>query len=118
MSARLWWRGWNCPWSLGCNEIFVTHRFMHNGEFEHSVKHHPAAARTATIEAEDELVQVVGQVRPVHGTLVSTQQPSLGQRSDSVYSRQQILGVFRTDPSRTLTAPLVNVAELIQPTVA
>ena len=61
------------------------HRFVNDGEFEHSEEHHSTAAVMAAVEAEHELVEVVRKVSPVHGALVGTQQPSLGQRSDPVY---------------------------------
>jgi hypothetical protein len=45
---------------LGGDEILVTHRFVGDGEFEHPVKHHPAAAGAAAVEAEYKFVQAAG----------------------------------------------------------
>jgi hypothetical protein len=51
---------------LGSNEFLVAHWLVSDGEIENPEEHHPAAAGTAAVEAEHELVQVAGQVRAVH----------------------------------------------------
>ena len=94
------------------------HRFVNDGEFEHSEEHHSTAAGMAAVEAEHELVEVVRKVSPVHGALVGTQQPSLGQRSDPVYPGQECCGILPADPGCPLAARLVDVSELVQPAVA
>ena len=53
---------------FGCgvnDEVPVAHRVVRNGELEHPIEHHPAAAGAAAVEAEYELTQVAGQVRGV-----------------------------------------------------
>jgi hypothetical protein len=52
---------------------------MRDGQLEDAVENHPATAGAATIEAKHELVQVAGQVRVLHGTLVCAQEPAFGQ---------------------------------------
>ncbi|MBS1211600.1 MAG: hypothetical protein H6R26_216 [Proteobacteria bacterium] len=82
MRARLRRYGRHGSVSPSGDQVLVAHRLVNNGEFEYPVEQHPAAARTAAVETEHELVQEAGQVRTVHGALVGTQQPPLGQRSD------------------------------------
>ena len=58
---------------FGCgvnDEVSVAHRVVRDGELEHPVEHHPAAAGAAAGEAEHELIQVAGQVRGVDRALV------------------------------------------------
>jgi hypothetical protein len=50
----------------------------------------PPATRISSIEAERELVQVVVQMLPADGTLMSAQQPSLQQGCHTVHPRKQI----------------------------
>ena len=69
--------GRHSPRSLGGDEILVAHRIRNDGQFEHPIEHHPAATGTAVVEAEHELIEVAGQVRVVHRTLMGTQQPPL-----------------------------------------
>ena len=67
---------------FGCgvnDEVSVAHRVVRDGELEHPVEHHPAAAGAAAVEAEHELIQVAGQVRGVDRALVRAQQPPLDQ---------------------------------------
>ena len=59
-------RGRYCTGSLGSDEVLVAHRLVSDGELEHSVEHHPAAAGASAVEAEHELVQVAGQMDTVH----------------------------------------------------
>jgi hypothetical protein len=42
-------------------------------EFEHPVEHHPATPGVAAVEAEDEFVQVAGQMRIINRALVGPQ---------------------------------------------
>jgi hypothetical protein len=52
---------------------------VRDGEFEQPVEDQASAARSAAVEAEDELVEVALQVCLVDRPLVGTEQPSLGQ---------------------------------------
>ena len=70
-------------------EVLVAHRGVGHGEVEHPIEHHPAAAGTAAVEAEHELIQVPGQVRVAHRALVGAQQPPLDQRGDSVHRGEE-----------------------------
>ncbi len=88
------------------------------GEFEHAVEQQPAAAGTAAVEAERELVEVAGQVRLVDRALVGAQQPALGQRGDPVHRGQQLTRVLAAGTGSPLAAPLVDIAEPGQPVVA
>lgn len=79
MAARPWRHGWHCPGLLGGDEIVVAHRVVGEGEFKHSVEHHPAAAGATAVEPEHELIQVADEVRVLHRALVGAQQPALSQ---------------------------------------
>jgi len=61
-----------------------------HGQFEQAIEDQAAAARAAAVEAEDELVEVAGQVGLVDGALVGAQQPALGQGGDAVHAGQQL----------------------------
>ena len=75
-SRRRRWLHFGC----GVNdEVSVAHRVVRDGELEHPVEHHPAAAGAAAVEAEHELIQVAGQVGGVDRALVRAQQPPLDQ---------------------------------------
>ena len=55
-SRRRRWLHFGC----GVNdEVSVAHRVVRDGELEHPVEHHPAAAGAAADEAEHELIQVL-----------------------------------------------------------
>jgi hypothetical protein len=61
------------------DQVAVAHRVVIDGELKYPMEEQPAATGVASIEAEHELVEVVGQVRVVDGALVGAQQPPLGQ---------------------------------------
>ena len=96
-------------------EVLVAHRGVGHGEVEHPIEHHPAAAGTAAVEAEHELIQVPGQVRVAHRALVGAQQPPLDQRGDSVHRGEELARVLPASPGGPLAAPVVDVAELSSP---
>mgnify|MGYP001794749435 CR=1 FL=1 len=50
------------------DQVTVTHPSVGDGKFEHAVEDHASAPRSAPVEAEDELVEVAGQVRLVDRT--------------------------------------------------
>ncbi len=79
MPTRLWRFGRFAPWPTRDDEILVAHWVVGDGEFEHPIEHHPAAAGAAAVEAEHKLIQVAGQVRGVDRALVRAQQPPLNQ---------------------------------------
>jgi hypothetical protein len=89
-----------------------------DGEFQHTVEDHPAAAGPAAVEPEHELVQVALQVRLVDRALMGAQQPPLGQRGDPVHGGQQLARVVAAGAGSPLAAPLVGVAEPGQPAIA
>ena len=62
--------------------------------------------------------QVARQVGLVDRALVGAQQPALGQRGDAVHAGQQLAGVLTAGPGGSLAAPVVGVAEPLQPAVA
>ena len=72
----------------------------------------------AAVEAEHELVQVAGQVCGVHGSLVSAQQPSLGQGGDPMNTGQKFARVLIPRRGRTLAVPVMEVSLLFQTPVA
>jgi len=57
------------------DQLAVAHRLVGDGEFEHPVEEDASAARAASVEPEDELVEVALQVRLVDRTLMRAQQP-------------------------------------------
>lgn len=60
-------------------QVATADRVVGDGELEHAVEDHASAARSTSVEAEDELVEVALEVRLVDRTLMGAQQPSLGQ---------------------------------------
>ena len=53
--------------------MLVAHGNVTDGEFEHSIEHHPAAAGATPVEAEGELVQVAVEMGTFHRSLVGAQ---------------------------------------------
>jgi len=106
------------PGAPGDDQVLVADRVVNDGELKHPVEHHPAAAGAAAVEAEHEFVQVAGQVRVIHRALVGAQQPPLGQRGYPMYRWQQLAWIVASCPRGPLAAPVVNVAERVQPGVA
>src|SRR5215831_11050507 len=51
------------------------------------VEEHPAGPRRAPVEPERELIEVVGEVLAIDGTLVGAEEPSLEQRGHPVDAR-------------------------------
>lgn len=100
------------------DQLAVAHRGVSDGEFEHPVADHASAARAASVEPEDELVEVALQMRFLDRTFVGAQQPALGQRRDPVDTGEQLAGVVAAGAGRTLTAGLLGVAELVDTSVA
>lgn len=68
-------RAWRCR--VG-NELRIAHRIAIHSELKHPVEEKSAAARVATVESEDELVPVVGEVVGLDRPLEATEQPPLG----------------------------------------
>lgn len=66
------------------DQVAIADRGVRDGQLEHPEEEHPAAARAASVGAEDELVQVALQVCLVDRSLMGAQQPSFGQRRDAV----------------------------------
>ena len=84
MAAGLGRRRRHC-FGLGVHhEVSVADGPVADGELEDPVEHQAAAAGSATVEAEHELVEVAGQMGGVHRALVGAQQPPLDQRRDPV----------------------------------
>ncbi|KXU82380.1 hypothetical protein CI15_33090 [Paraburkholderia monticola] len=65
-------------------QILVAHGVMGHGEFQNPVKQQPGATGTSAVEAEHELVEVAGQVRHVHRSLVCFEQPAFCLERDSM----------------------------------
>src|SRR6266511_6140020 len=60
-----------------------------DGLLEQAVEEQAAAARAATVEAEDELVEVEVELPLAHSSLMGAEQPALEQRRDAVDARHQ-----------------------------
>jgi hypothetical protein len=86
--SSAWRLRWHCPWTLGGHEVLVSNRCMDDRKFQDTVEKHPSTAGVTTIEPEDELVEVAWQVGRIHGALVGTKYPTLGQGGDPVHRRQ------------------------------
>jgi len=62
MAPSQWWRWW-LRLGLGIyDEIPVAHRIVSDGEFQHAVEDKPPASGLAAVEAEHELIEVLGEV--------------------------------------------------------
>jgi len=94
------------------DELAVAHRLVGDGEFEHPVEDHASAARAASVEPEDELVEVALQVRLVDRTLMRAQQPPLDQRRHTVDPGEQLTGILAAGASGPLAARFVGVAAM------
>ena len=84
--------GWGAAGSPIGDELRVAERIVSYSELEYPVEDHPAATRTAAVEAKHELVEIAGQVGGANRTLVRSQQPPLGQRGDPVDAGQEVTG--------------------------
>jgi hypothetical protein len=78
------------------DELSVAHRVVVNSELEQSVEQEPSARRAAAIEAEDELVEEIREMRVVEATLMSAREPPLRERGDPVHSREHDVGGLPT----------------------
>ena len=67
------------PGTPSSDDVGVAHRIVSYREFEHPIEHQPTAPGVPSVEPEHELVQVAGKVRVIGRSLMSAQQPSLGQ---------------------------------------
>ena len=77
-------------WRRVDDEVSITNRLMGDGELENTVEEKSAAARTAAVEPEHELVEVLPQMIGLDGSLVGPEQPSLRQRSHVVDAGHQL----------------------------
>src|SRR3954447_19566061 len=89
LAACAGWLSWARGGPRVEHEVAVAHRLVRDGELENAVEDQPAAARAAAVEAEDELVEGVGQGGVVRGALVGAEPPPLGQRGDPVHAGQR-----------------------------
>ncbi len=105
-------------WTARLEQFVIPNRFVCDRHLHHPVEQHAAATRGSSVEAEDELVEIAGQVRAIHRPLVGAEQPALRQRSDTVNAREQVSGVFSLYSSRSLAMAFVRVAMLRDPAVA
>ena len=71
------------------DEVWVAHRVVGYGEFEDPVEDTSSTAGSTAVEAKHELVDVARQVGLIHRSLVSAEQPPLGERCNPVNSREQ-----------------------------
>jgi hypothetical protein len=79
MAAGTWGLAGPPFWLRLGDQVAVAHGVVVDGELEYTVEQRAATARAAAVEAEHELVEVVGQVGVVDGALMGAQQPLLGQ---------------------------------------
>ncbi len=64
------------------------------------------------------LIQAAGQVGLVRRALMGAQRPPPGQRGDPVHFGQQLAGTLTAGTGGPLAAPVVGVAEPLQPALA
>ena len=76
------------------DQVAIAHRSVGDGEFEYAVKDQAPAARSPSIEAENELVEVALQVRRLNRALMGAEQPPLGQGRDTMDRGEQLAGVL------------------------
>ena len=75
------------------NEGLVGDRAHLDRLFEESPEEEAAELGAVPVEPKRELVEVRLEVVPRHGSLVRTQQPSLHETRNTVYSRQDHMGL-------------------------
>ena len=63
-------RRWDLPWSGLLDQLPVADGVVTNGQLQDAKEYQAAAAGSASVEPEYELVEVAIQVRDVHRTLV------------------------------------------------
>ena len=91
---------------------------MGHGKLQDPVEQHPSAARAAAVEPEHELVQVAGQVRRIHRSLVGAQQPSFCKGRYSVRTWQKLSWIFTSCQCGPLATAVMDVPALLQSAVA
>ena len=104
---------WVLRWCRSDDEVVVANWIVTDCEFEQAVEDESAAARGAPVEAEHELVEIALQMSLVDGALMGAEQPALRKRGDPVHAWQQFGWVVATCSCGSLTAPVVDVAELV-----
>jgi len=67
-APRYWYRAR----LLAGEEALEADWLVPGGQLQHAVEQQAAASRAAPVEAEDELIQVGGQMRLIHRSLVGT----------------------------------------------
>ena len=70
VAGRSGWMWWDLAWIGLLDQLPVTDRIVIDGQLEHAGEDQTAAAGSASVEPEYELIQVVVQVRGVHRVLV------------------------------------------------
>ena len=86
-------------WATDSLDQLAIGRRLHGDRLlDEAVEQLSGMARTATVEAERELVEVVVEMGRAHGALMGAQEPPLEQGRDEMDTRQQLgrrLGVVR-----------------------
>ncbi len=75
-------------------DVVLGHRAGHDGLLHEPPEEQPAAARSAPVEAEGELLEVGLEVIGGHGALMGAQHPPLEQAGDTMDARHQDVSVF------------------------
>jgi hypothetical protein len=71
------------------DEPAVGDRVHGQGLLYEAVEEHAPVARRSAVEAECELVEVVRQMRPLDAALMSSEEPALEERGDTVNPGQE-----------------------------
>src|ERR1019366_3149461 len=69
--------------------VSIRHRRGYHRLLKQAVEQQTARAGSTAVEAEYEFVQVMVELRRLHGPMVSTQYPTLDQRGDPMHSRHR-----------------------------
>lgn len=101
---------------MACGYVCVAYGSVPNSKLEQSVEHHSPAAGVTPLEAEHELIEAIVQMCVVDRALVSTENPPLGKRGNSMHGRQQLPKLLiPAKPNRALAARFVGVAASVRP---
>ena len=80
--------------------LWISYKFMKghgmhgNRLFNEAKKNHASMRGLAPVEPKGKFIQISLQMVFFKGTLMRAHQPALNERSDTVYARQNLVGIF------------------------
>ena len=81
-------------WLRISNKLMKAHWMHGNTLFNQSKEEHAAMGGFAAVESERKFVQISLKVVFFEGALMRTHQPALNERRDTVYARQNLIGIL------------------------